>query len=346
MINKIKDYIKSLKKSIEKNKMKIAIVAIVLVLMTIIWFLGGKDYWQEIINSKAGSAAVDKPQVDKDGKPLESAPRDISKMKESDVCREYLPWGTHEYQDKAVKDRSLWMCKKTFTMQYDPVVKYPLWLSEIITKKNLVKFNIPESLQLKDDETIPLNMQHKLETFKKLPEGYKIGLLAPILNRYLNMDSLKLDKLNEINYKSLKEAFSLTNAYPVANDAKVVIDKIDQKIRDFAEEKYEVYVVSGLVYLNGSSLSSVQDGDDKILTPTHIYKIVTYPNTYASIAYIIPNTNNLPCGKNCSPDNFTVTMQEVERVTGIEFYTKLAPYYAVQVKKDLNQMFKNVVKEK
>ena len=107
-------------------------------------------------------------------------------------------------------------------------------------------------------------------------------------------------------------------------------------------------IIDALGILCGGRGSSeyIRQGDDKLLIPTHIYKIVTYPNTYASISYIIPNTNNLPCGNQCSPEKFMVPMQEVERVTGIEFYTKLAPYYAVQVKKDLNQIFKDAIKEK
>lgn len=337
---------KDLKKNLEKNKIKLSVLGVIALLGTGAWFLGGEQYWAYIMNSRAGSAAVGgtTTTVDSNGNPITvDAPRDVSKMREPDVCREYIPWGTHEYSDKAVKDRSLWMCKTSFSMQYDPVAKYPLWVSEIISKKNLVKFNIPASLTLKDDATIPLNMQPKVETFAKLPQGYKVGLLAPVLNRYLNMDAVTKDKLNEVNYQSLTESFYTTNAYPVANNAKAVIDVIDQKIRDFAEEKFEVFVISGLVYLNGQSLGVVENGDDKLLIPTHIYKIVTYPHTHASISYIIPNTNNLPCGVNCSPENFTVNMQEVERVTGIEFYTKLAPYYAVQVKKDLNQIFKDAL---
>ena len=339
---------KDLKKSIEKHKTKLSVVGVIALLGAGAWFLGGEEYWKYIMNSRAGSAAVGNSTQTGGGEGTTGvdAPRDTSKMKNPDVCRKYIPWGTHEYGDKAVRDRSLWMCKTSFSMQYDPVAKYPLWISEIISKKNLVKFNIPSSLNLRDDETIPLNMQPKIETFKRLPQGYKVGLLAPVLNRYLHMDSVPKDKLNDINFKSLKESFYATNAYPVANNAKIIIDSIDQQIRDFAEEKNEVFVVSGLIYLNGQSLGKVENGDDRILIPTHIYKIVTYPKTYASISYIIPNTNNLPCGANCSHENFTVPIQEVERVTGIEFYTKLAPYYAVQVKKDLNQIFKDVVKDK
>lgn len=339
---------KNLSKTIEKNQMKLSVIGVIAALGVGGWFLGGKEYWNYIMNSQAGGAAVGKTQtVDSNGNVITvDAPRDTSKMRDADICREYIPWGTHEYADKAVKDRSLWMCKTSFSMQYDPIAKYPLWTAEIVSKKNLVKFNIPSSLTLRDDATIPLEMQPKVETFTKLPQGYKVGLVAPVLNRYLNMDSVTRDKLNDINFKSLTESFYTTNAYPVADQAKVLIDNIDQKIRAFAEEKFEVFVISGLIFLNGQSLGVVENGDDKLLIPTHIYKIVTYPNTYASISYIIPNTNNLPCGNQCSPEKFMVPMQEVERVTGIEFYTKLAPYYAVQVKKDLNQIFKDAIKEK
>lgn len=338
---------KNLKKNIEEHKVKIGVVAIIAALGAGSAYMG-KDFWRDLLETKAGSQAVQSSKtIDENGNEIVvDIPRDASKFKNSDTCREYIPWGTHEYSDKAVKDRSLWLCKTTFAMQYDPIAKYPLWISEIINKKNLVPFNVPKSLTLRDDETIPLNMQPKPETFAKLPEGYKVGLLAPIHNRYLNMNSLKADKLNQVNYQSLKESFFTTNAYPVANNAKIIIDQIDQNMRKFAEEKFEVFIISGLVFLNGQTLGKVQNGDDTVLIPTHIYKIVTYPHTHASISYIIPNTNNLPCGTKCSPEQFTVPMQEVERVTGIEFYTKLAPFYAVQVKKDLNQIFKDAVKPK
>lgn len=333
-------------KYLKKNKNKIYGALIGSIVLTVIWFAGGKEYYNYIMSTSAGSEAGDFVTDENGNKIKVDDPRDASKFKEPESCKEYIPWGTHVLADKVVKDRSLWLCKSSFAMQYDPIIKFPIWTAEIIKKRNLIPFNIPSSFNLMEDPTIPSVMQPQVATFKNLPNGYKVGLLAPILNRYLNADALTTDKLNELNYKSIQESFYTTNSYVVADNAKVIIDKIDQDIRTFVQEKNELYVISGLVFLNGEHLGVVKKDNQDLLIPTHIYKVITYPNTYASISYIIPNTNNLACGTQCNPDMFKVTMQEVERVTGLEFYTKLAPYYAVQVKKDLNQIFKNLVQEK
>ena len=48
----------------------------------------------------------------------------------------------------------------------------------------------------------------------------------------------------------------------------------------------------------------------------------------------------------CSLDNFMVSVKELEKLTGIIFYPKLAPHYAVQVKFDIQEILKRNKKKK
>lgn len=291
---------------------------------------------RDIFLTRAGSGSV---SVSYDENGVMERPRDISLLKNPLECVKDAPWGRTIVVDKVVDDRSLFICQNTYFIQYDPLIKSPLWAMEVLETKDLKRFNMPK-LVFNDDKRVPRNMQPTIENFKKIPKGYSVGLLANLKNRYRDANLLSYEELNELNLRNLKEAFIFTNAFPIADSAKAITNKINEIARDEAViKKRNMYIVSGLIFLNGKVNGEIVDGESKLLIPTHIYKVVVSPQTYASVSYIIPNTN-LPCGLNCNPGNYITTIQEVERVAGINLFNELAPIYAVQVKRDKNQILK------
>jgi endonuclease G len=317
--------LKDLKKFKEKKltKKNIIITAIILFVIGAILHLGGWKYLHDIFSSSAGGYAEED--------------KDISKFTKPNECKYLYPWGPPAVRDKDVTDRSLFICRKSYAVQYDPKIKVPLWEVEILRRDNMVKFNIPTSFSPMLDPEIPDKMQASLEDYIK--SDYNFGYLAQVENMYINNSGITDDQLEELNRQSLVESFYMTNVIPEAKKVSVLTKLIDLKARQLVMERNPIYIVSGPVFLNGNTNGYIGADKNKVAVPTHIFKILTDPNTHGSIAYLIPNTNELSCGNTCTPENFIVPIKEVERVTGIEFYSKLSIFYAVQVKQDINELF-------
>lgn len=329
---------KKLKEKFKKyvTKQNVIIAGIIAVVVGTVLHLGGWDYLKGIFSSRAGGNYHEVPTKPGE-KPI--APKDISKLRKLSSCSDLFPWGPPEVKDKSVNDRSLFLCRKSYSVQYDPAIKQPVWEVEILKKANQVAFNIPKSFGPELDPDLPDDLQASLGDY--INSGYSFGFLAPVQNMYQNIESLPEDMLEKVNEQALKQSYYMTNAIPVTSNVSLIMKQIESQSRTIVQERDPLYLVSGPVFLNGKTNGFI--GKNKIPVPTHIYKIITYPLTHGSIAYLIPN-ENLPCGNNCSAESFIVPIKEVERVTSIEFYSKLAPFYAVQVKRDVNELLKKQYK--
>lgn len=320
-------YIKKAKKVFKQyvTKKNIIISTISLVSIGAVLQLGGYEYLNSIFSSRAGTVGLNPDDE-----------LDIADFQKPNQCPKLYPWGAPEIKDKQVNERSLYMCRTSYAVQYDPKTKVPLWEVEILDKNNVVSFNVPSSFIPTIDPNIPKKMQATLKQYTN--SVYKLGYLAPIENMYINNKDMPIEELEALNKKSLKESLYMTNAIPEAKATGVIKTMIDMQIRTMVHQRDPLYLVSGVVFLNGKTNGYIGEGEDKIAIPTHIYKLITYPSTYGSVAYLIPNTENMSCGNNCTPENFIVPIKELERVAGVEFFSKLGPYYAVQVRQDVNEM--------
>lgn len=307
---------------------KIAITSILIAAGASFWFLGGGNFLKEVFSSRAGGANIEGEEN-----------IDISKFEKPDQCTGLYPWGPPKVKDKEVNNRSLYMCRNSYAVQYDPKIRVPLWEVEILNKKNLVPFNIPPSFVPSLDPEVPKKMQASLTDYQN--SGYTFGFLAPIENMYINNQNMPEAQLEQVNRQSLLESLYITGAVPETKAANNIRKQIDNEARAIVSQRNELFLIAGPVFLNGKTKGFIGEGENKLAIPTHLYRIFTDPISYGSIAYLVPNEPSLICGNRaCTAEDFVVPIKEVERVTGIEFYSKLAPFYAVQVKQDINEMFK------
>ncbi|MGB1450563.1 MAG: DNA/RNA non-specific endonuclease, partial [Marinirhabdus sp.] len=93
-------------------------------------------------------------------------------------------------------------------------------------------------------------------------------------------------------------------------------NRLEQKTRDWAQKKNGVYVVTGGI-LNGKTRTI---GYENVTVPGAFYKIVLDKagGGYDAIAFIIPNR-----ASDASFYDHTVTIDEIEAQTGIDFFNKL-----------------------
>jgi DNA/RNA endonuclease G (NUC1) len=297
---------------------------------------------EDILSSKAGGKVVD----DTEGK-------DIEPFQKDNQCPTIYPWGAPRVKDKEVNKRSLWLCNVSFSVQVDSKLKIPLWSVETLEKIN---FEVPpykNTAKLTLDDRLPKKFQMNPEDFLGTP--YLPIPLAPVRDMVINRDKLEQQDLDAINNKAIEESQRLSNTVPMVynNLANTIWADLETQIRIWAWEKDYVYVNTGVIYLNGNSRGKLNKSGTPI--PTHFYKTLVHPPTYGAVSFIIPNqeiltekTKKLDDPKNaytcnggpCNIFNFIVPIQEVEKLTGIEFYPRIAPTYAAKVKLDINEMFK------
>lgn len=327
------------KKKIDFTKYKkytpiLAIIAFI-VALDLVGVVDVRGKMADIFTSKAGSKAIDN-----------SEGKNIDALTKPDICPMHYPWGYPRIFDEAVKSRGLYLCSHRFASQYDPLTKVPVWTHEILTKRDLeVPFLTPQLKSPILDNLLPSKMQAKPEEF--LGSEYVPGFMASTENMTNDDLTENFDARKKRSEESIAQSFSLSNSIPMNRNLRNNLWlPLDAKIRRMALDYNRIFVITGPIYLGGQTLGLF--GENKVAIPTHFYKIVTEPNNHESVAYIIPNKAIRPdgvatdvylcSGRVCSIDDFVVTIQEIEKLTGMEFYPRLDPYYAVQVKKDLNEI--------
>jgi DNA/RNA endonuclease G (NUC1) len=304
---------------------------------------GFKDFF----SVKAGSKSID-----------DSAGYDIEQFQTPNKCQVDYPWGPPVTKDKEILNRSLYMCRNNYAIQYDPKLQIALWTEEVLKKDNLMLGITGQTEYYKPDPEIPPKMQATAADYDA--SGYGKVSLAPAFDMPKIQGDLDENQLKAFNKKSLDEAFYMTNQAPMRKSLLApngLWTQLENQTRAWAIQKNQVYVITGPLYLGGQTKGFIGTGQNKLAIPTHYFKIVTQPLTYGSIAYIIPNkdiaTDSFSpqsadayyCGgagakRACALEDFIVPIKEIERLTGFETYSKLAPGYAVRVKQDINELFK------
>ena len=95
-----------------------------------------------------------------------------------------------------------------------------------------------------------------------------------------------------------------------------VWNKLEQKVRYWAQKHNGVYVITGGVLKKG--LKTI--GSERVSVPEQFYKIIvdTSGDETKVIAFLIPNRSNIH-----SFYDYVVTVDEIERETGINFFSGL-----------------------
>ena len=120
--------------------------------------------------------------------------------------------------------------------------------------------------------------------------------------------------------RSMEESFYMSNISPQLHEFNAGIwERLEKKVRDWAEKKGEVFVVDGGVLRDGLP---VIGNKNKISVPEYFYKIVfagteEHPSV---IAFVIANK----AWVKKSFFDFTVPVDSIERMTGIDFFPQLS----------------------
>ena len=147
--------------------------------------------------------------------------------------------------------------------------------------------------------------------------GYTRGHMAPAAD-------MKWDR------EAMKESFYMTNICP----QKTALNsggwnKLENKIRDWARRDSAIIVATGPIL--SDNMKTI--GESRVAVPEHFYKVILapYATPERAIAFIYPNGSSKG-----SVSKYAVTIDEVELLTGIDFFSSLDDDAEEQIESHIN----------
>lgn len=256
---------------------KTVLYAIVSVVVAIVFFLKNNDF----------KATVDK-------KPSEIS---IPKQNEEVVVSE----------DQIIKDKYLptsttnqLVMHSNFTLSYFEKYEQAEWVFYEAKAFNTRKSDYKRPFFIQD----PLVKSGSADWKNYKNSGYDKGHLCPA-------GDMKFSK------QAFDDTFYTSNISPQKKDFNAgVWNRLEQKIRYWADKYDGIYVVTGGVLSDG--LKTI--GNEKVAVPNYFYKVLLDVDNghYRMIGFLVPHENSQK-----PLYEFVVPVDEIERLTGIDFFPVL-----------------------
>jgi endonuclease G, mitochondrial len=191
---------------------------------------------------------------------------------------------------------------KYYTLSYSENDEQAEWVAYVLTRQRL-QMDWQDRPDLFETDPLVRTGSATLSDYRS--SGYDRGHLAPAADMAFNTTAIT-------------ESFFLSNISPQVRDFNHGVWKeLEELSRDWAIKFNKLYVVTGPLLKDGGK---GEIGANRVTVPTAYYKILldlseTNPK---AIAFIVPNEVSYdPLFK------YVVTIDEVEKQTGINFYPKL-----------------------
>ncbi len=203
-----------------------------------------------------------------------------------------------------------WNCdvildRQGYALGYSEKYEQPLWVSYRLTADEVRNKKAKRSDNFRADPAI-LSGSAELQDYKGAP--FDRGHLAPAGDMTFSV-------------QAMSESFLLSNMSPQQPEFNRGIWKeLESKVRDFAVGNGSLYVVSGPIFIAGRETITI--GANRVAVPHAYYKVLldnTEPELKA-IGFILPNAESKK-----TLSEFAVTVDAVERATGLDFFNGLAP---------------------
>lgn len=199
----------------------------------------------------------------------------------------------------SITEGTQYICHENYAIHYRYDTKTAEYVVEHLSDLDV---NGPAKRQddFRGDPKVDDDKEAQLEDYKGHP--YDRGHLVPAAD-------------NRANSEQMSESFFLTNMVPQdPGNNRIIWRILELGVRNTAAEGNDIYVSSGTIYEEGYKVIGNGLG-----VPTHVWKVIYNNSNGETIAFIFPNqkykANEIP--------KFVVSVDEVEKRTGINFFPKL-----------------------
>lgn len=213
-------------------------------------------------------------------------------------------WGHQTYQnfppvlhdkshcDQVLKHRYLELC-------YQSEHRLSLWASHILTERQIRGRQSRTDNYRKD----PLVIENPVEASDYRRSGFDRGHLVPAADM-------------KQNYVAMSESFFMTNMTPQRPGFnRGIWQSLERLTRKLVLSQGTAQVVTAPVLKAG--LPKLKKA---ISIPEKFYKIIFWPDKKLMLAFLIPNQSQ----SGLKPSDFQVTVDEIEQVTGLDFFSYLS----------------------
>jgi len=200
-----------------------------------------------------------------------------------------------------------------YTLCYAEEFEQPAWVIYRINKKMIVG-NAKRSNKFNSD---PLVKNGSADDIDYLHSGYDRGHLLPAADM-------------KFSQKAMEETFFYSNMSPQNLDFnRGIWQDLEEQVRSWVEQEGELIVITGPVLK--SNLPVI--GKNKVAIPEQFYKIAAKLNGTKNkiIAFLIPNR-----GSDISYSQFTVSVDKVEELTCLDFFSILPDKEEVRLEKSVD----------
>ena len=191
--------------------------------------------------------------------------------------------------------------REGYALGYIEYHEQPAWVIYHMTKEEATTKAASRDDNFRPDPEIPTGSA-TLADYRGF--GYDRGHLAPAADMAFSV-------------RTMDESFYMSNMSPQVPDFNRGIWKdLEAQVRSFAISEGDIYVVTGPIL---PKTKKEVIGPNEVTVPDRYYKIVwdrTPPEKM--IGFILPNA-----GSTKSLQSFTVTVDEVEAETGLDFFSKI-----------------------
>lgn len=190
--------------------------------------------------------------------------------------------------------------RKSYVLSYNPNLKIPNWVAWHLTSEH-IDGNVPRSGDYREDLDVPAP---RATNDDYRGSGWSRGHMCPA-------GDCKWD------VKAMSESFLLTNMCPQDKSLNSGLwNRIEMDCRKWAKKYGSVYIVCGPVLYNKEHETI---GENKVVVPEAFFKVVLcLQGRPKAIGFVVKNNAGTK-----KKDQYINTVDEVERITGYDFFPAL-----------------------
>lgn len=197
---------------------------------------------------------------------------------------------------------SLLLYREGYTTSYNADTRTPNWVAWHLTAAHTNGPAKRKGIPFQADEDVP---EPRVDTYDYMRSGYDRGHMCPAAD-------------NHWSQRAMEQSFLMTNVCP-QNPAlnSGLWNSIENQCRTWAEEYGDVYIVCGPIYLNQKHKTI---GKNKVQVPEAFFKVILrLKDEPKAIGFICRNVS----AKGHKKTDYVNTVDEVERITGMDFFSQL-----------------------
>ena len=284
MINQLNDMKKNLRNMLADTVLRISLVALLPLLMSC--QLSGND--KKALKDLAAS-------IEQNAKNTNSDSNDASSVKSAAVSGVEIPAALKGTNEQILK-------REGYTVSYNSSTMQPNWVAWALTYDRTTGSVKRSDYKFTADDDVP---SPRAEDTDYRSSGYDRGHMCPAGD-------------NKFSEEAMRQSFLFSNICPQAPSLnRGDWNEMEIACRKWAKQMGTIYVVCGPIFYKNSTHKSI--GKHKVPVPEAFFKVLLCTEgTPKAIGFIYKNEDgNRPKG------DYVNTVDEVERITGIDFFPSL-----------------------